>query len=171
MLLCVVKYMKANANALTKPDSLNSGDPLMTAVTSTKNVPARTGRGILLSVLAAGVLAAIVNVIIGIAARAAGADSALGGMSVPAEISFTIIGVLIGAAGWAFIRRVAKRPGRVLAVLVPLLLVVSFIPDLAIGAQLSTAAAWTAVVGLVIMHVVTIAIAVPVYRRFLPIGS
>jgi hypothetical protein len=142
----------------------------MTSTLTTATAPTRTGRGILLSLLAAGVLASIVNIVIGIAARAAGGDATVTGMMIPAEIGATIFGLLFGAIGWIIVRRAAKRPARVLSVLVPVVFVLSLIPVIGFGAQSGTTSVWTAMVGLGIMHLVTIAIAVPVYRRFLPLS-
>jgi hypothetical protein len=137
--------------------------------TSRTAAPTRTVRGILLSLLFAGILAAVVNVVIGIATRAAGGDATVTGMMIPAEIGATIFGVLFGAIGWSIVRRAAKRPAGVLSVLVPVVFLLSLVPVIGFGVQSGTTAVWTAMVGLGIMHLVTIAIAVPVYRRFLPL--
>lgn len=131
--------------------------------------PVRTGRGILLSTLAGGVVASIVNIVIGLAARAAGADPSQSGMMIGSEIFLSIAGVFGGAIGWAVVRRVSRRPGRALAVLVPIVFLVTLIPDLGVGISSGTAAIWTAVVGLMLMHVATVAVAIPVYLRFLPL--
>ena len=53
--------------------------------------------------------------------------------------------------------------------LVPVVLLLSLIPDVALAATAGSAGVVTAAVALGIMHVVTVAVAVPVYRAFLPI--
>jgi hypothetical protein len=82
---------------------------------------------------------------------------------------WTVIGVLVGAAGWRLIVNRSARSGAVLRALVPTVLVLSLVPDVALlvtGAMPGTTVA--GVVSLMVMHVVTAAIAVTAYRRTMP---
>jgi len=141
----------------------------MTMTESTPRTANGRLRGVLLSTLVGGVIASIANAIVAFAGLAAGADPALPGLTPGAYITFTIVGILIGAIGWALIGR-ARAAKRILAVLVPVVLVLSLIPDVAIAAS-GTTAAMTAGITLGIMHLVTVAVAIPVYRVFLPLEA
>jgi hypothetical protein len=76
------------------------------------------------------------------------------------------VDVVAGTAGWAATRRFASRPRSVLRVLVPAVVLVSFVPDLLI---LTVGATLTNVAGLVLMHLVVATIAVVVLTRILPL--
>jgi hypothetical protein len=126
-------------------------------------------RGVLLSTVIGAVVASIANAVVAIAGRAAGADPAIQGLTPPAYITFTVIGVLAGAIGWALIRR-TRSAARTLTILVPVILVLSLIPDVALAMSAGSSGIVTAAITLGVMHVVTVAIAVPIYRKFLPIS-
>ncbi|MFI7123871.1 DUF6069 family protein [Amycolatopsis sp. NPDC049868] len=85
----------------------------------------------------------------------------------PAEYApLTVLGVLLGAACWDVVRRKARKPRARLRMLVPVAVLVSFVPDfgiLAVGASLLNALA------LVAMHLVVAAVTVPVLARVLPL--
>ena len=140
----------------------------MTTIDSTAPASKGSVRGVLLSTLIAGVVASVANAIVAWAGLAAGADPAVMGLTPGAYVTFSVLGVLVGAIGWALIRR-APKARTILTVLVPVVLLLSLIPDVALAVTGGTAAATTAAVTLGIMHVVTAAIAVPVYRVFLPL--
>ena len=123
-------------------------------------------RAILLSTVLVSVIASVANAIVAVAGLAAGADPAVQGLTPPAYITFTVLGALIGAIGWSILSR-ASQGRRLLTVLVPTVLVLSLIPDVALAATVGV----TAAVTLGIMHVVTVAVAVPVYRAFMPVGE
>jgi Family of unknown function (DUF6069) len=77
----------------------------------------------------------------------------------------TVLGVLAGIAGWAVVRRRATRPRSVLRVLVPAVVVLSFIPD----AVLVGPSSLVNMLGLWIMHVVVAVVAVTVASRAYPL--
>ena len=86
-----------------------------------------------------------------------------------AYIALTIIGLIAGALGWHTITRVSARPGRILRWLVPAVIVLSFIPDIAVGISKTLRyTTWAGVAALMVMHVVVAAAGVASYRRFLP---
>ncbi|RDI34835.1 DUF6069 family protein [Lentzea flaviverrucosa] len=80
----------------------------------------------------------------------------------------TVIGVLLGTLGWYLVRRSARDPRRVLRVLVPVVVVLSWIPDLGI---LAGGAAVANSVALIAMHTVVAAATVPVLSRVLPLPA
>lgn len=62
-----------------------------------------------------------------------------------------------------------RHPRRTLNVLVPIVLLVSFVPDILVGVTRALpGTSWTAVAALMVMHLVVAACAVAAYRRFLP---
>ncbi len=92
------------------------------------------------------VAAAAVNTVIALAASALD-DGGIGmGLNPAAYLPATVLGLLAGAAGWGLI---ARRNPKVLRVLVPLVLVLTWIPDLLLLTAGATAAN---VVGLMLMH-------------------
>jgi hypothetical protein len=102
---------------------------------------------------------------------AAGASSDFRPLHPSSYIFLTVAGVLAGAAGWAAVRRWSRRPATVLRRLVPAVVAVSLLPDVALlltGAQPHTTGAGVA--ALMAMHVVTAAVAVPIFARTLPLG-
>ncbi|MET9830347.1 DUF6069 family protein [Streptomyces sp. NPDC006385] len=119
--------------------------------------------------LAAAVVASLGNAAIALLALAAGASDRLDALHAPAYVPLTVIGTLLGALGWTVVRRVADRPERLLRWLVPVVVVVSFVPDLALLTGDQPGAGPLAVVALMAMHVVVAAVAVPTYRRVLPL--
>ncbi|MFF4507019.1 DUF6069 family protein [Streptomyces sp. NPDC001401] len=75
--------------------------------------------------------------------------------------------MLAGSAGWALVRRLSRDPERLLRRLVPSVVVLSFVPDLFEFDEGKV----TGVVALLLMHVAVAAIAVPTYRRVMPLSS
>jgi hypothetical protein len=117
-----------------------------------------------LLLIGAIVAAVILNAVVAMVAIAAGAPSTYGPLTFPAYTLFTIAGVLVGWAGWSLVQRRARNPRRTLTVLVPIVLVLSFIPDLlllAFGFIPGTTAG--AAIALMVMHLVVVGVAVPAY--------
>jgi len=139
----------------------------MTALTATtRPSTARVAAGLGLAAVAAVAL----NALVALVARAAGADPDFQPLHFATFTAFTVAGVLAGAAGWAVVRRRARRPAAVLRILVPAVVLVSLIPDLAVllGDSMPGVNA-TGVLGLMVMHVVVAAVAVPALQRILPV--
>jgi len=80
----------------------------------------------------------------------------------------TVIGILLGTLGWYLVRRFARSPRRVLRILVPVVVALSWIPDLGI---LAGGASVVNSLALMVMHAVVAAAAVPVLSRVLPLGD
>lgn len=131
-----------------------------------------TPRTIALTLVAAVVMASAVNSVIAFAAISAGADPAFGPLGVGATTGYSALGVLAGFIGWIGVRRFVPRPATVLAALVPVLTLASFVPDLMFFDPASRERAGpTAAIALMLMHVAVVAVAVPVYRRVAPVGA
>ena len=133
------------------------------------NGDARVIAGTLLAAIAAS---SVVNAAIALLGRAAGANDDFGPLQASGSVFFTAVGVLVGAAGWAIVRNRSRDPRVLLARLVPIVVVVSFIPDLALLVSDYQPRANTAgVVALLAMHVAVTLIAVMAYRRVLPLAT
>jgi hypothetical protein len=77
-----------------------------------------------------------------------------------------------GAVGWRLIVYTSAHGRALLNTLVPTVLVLSLIPDVALLATDSVAGQTTAgVMALMVMHVVTAVIAVTAYRKVMPASS
>ncbi|HWR85519.1 MAG TPA: DUF6069 family protein [Rhodoglobus sp.] len=142
----------------------------MTATTAAHPRTASVPRTAIL-LAAAIAVASAANAVVALAAVAAGATMPFGPLQPGAYITFTVVGVLAGYAGWSVVRRLVPQPARLLRVLVPVVLVLSWIPDVivAIAGFIPNTSA-TGAVGLALMHAVVVAVAVPVYQRIAPVG-
>ncbi|MFE7839997.1 DUF6069 family protein [Streptomyces sp. NPDC057474] len=137
----------------------------MPAVTQTASVR----RGPL--VVAGGVLAAIalsslVNALIAVVARAVGAPDDFQPLTPGAYIFLTTVGVVAGALGWAVVRKLSGNPEKLIRWLVPVTVVVSFVPDFFLFGDGGA----TGVVALLLMHVAVAALAVTAYRKVMPLS-
>ncbi|WP_345752606.1 DUF6069 family protein [Microbacterium rhizophilus] len=122
-----------------------------------------------LLVLAGAVASAILTTVIALAATAAGAPSSYGPLQPVAYLTFAVAGTLAGIGGWVLIARRARRPARLLRVLVPVLVLVSLVPDvILLITSFIPGTTPVAVVGLMLMHPVVAAVAVLVGRRIAP---
>lgn len=118
----------------------------------------------------AGVIAGVTNVVISAIARGPlGASDDFVPLTPGPVVMWTILGAIIGAVGWRLIVNTSTRSRALLTTLVPTVLVLSLIPDVALLATDSVAGQTTAgVVALMVMHVVTAVIAVTAYRKVMP---
>jgi hypothetical protein len=147
----------------------------MTESTSTSTPTRRSAVGLgtaLTTGAAAGVIAAVANIVISVIARGPlGASGDFVPLTPAPILMWTIIGALLGGVGWRLIVNRSARSSALLTTLVPTVLVLSLIPDVALLATDSTPGQTTAgVVALMVMHVVTAAIAVTAYRKTMPAG-
>ena len=123
---------------------------------------------IVLGLLSAIAIALVATTIIARVAVAAGADPGFEPFTFKAYGVFTIAGVLAGFVGWLTIRALTSRAAVALAILVPAVLLASFIPDLGfLGAwgEPSTIGG----IALMAMHLVIVAVAVPTYQVIAPV--
>ena len=136
---------------------------------STSPTTGTGGRGVATAIALGAVGAAVVNGLIAAVARGPlDASSDFQPLTPGAFVFWSIIGAVIGGLGWALIQRRAQDPARLLRVLVPTVLVLSLVPDVAIWVQDSmTGINSTGVLALMAMHVATAAVLVPVFKRFI----
>ncbi|HEX8869962.1 MAG TPA: DUF6069 family protein [Lentzea sp.] len=129
----------------------------------------RTSTGkVVLGVAAAIVIAAVGNAIVSYLAQALGADpQAVEGLQPKGYVVLTALGVIIAAFAWASIRKRAKDPARTLGKLVPIVVVLSFLADVPV--YFLPGASLVGVLALMVMHVVVAVVAVPIFRRVLPV--
>lgn len=110
------------------------------------------------------VVAVAANFVVALIAVASGAPATYGPLTFPAYTLFTTLGIVIGWMGWSLVRRRARDPRRTLSMLVPIVTVASFIPDiLLLVFHFIPGTTVSAVIGLMVMHVVVVAVAVPAY--------
>jgi len=126
-----------------------------------------------LSLFAAGVVAAVIgNVVISVIAHAAGVSSSFKPLHPATFIPLTVVGFIAGAAGWTVIRARANRPTNFLRKAVPAVLVLSFVPDIAVLASgQMTGVSAGAVFALMCMHLMVAAAAIPTYVLALPLHA
>ncbi|MEU6196684.1 DUF6069 family protein [Streptomyces sp. NPDC047061] len=122
-------------------------------------------------VVAGGVLGAIVvssvaNTLIALIAHAVGAPDDFQPLKASSYVFLTAVGVVLGSAGWAVVRKAAKDPGALVRRLVPAVVVVSFVPDFLLFGDGGA----TGVLALLLMHVIVAVIAVFTYRRVMPLS-
>ncbi len=123
-----------------------------------------------LATLLAATAAGVANTVIAVLARAAGASEDFAPLWPSAYLPLTVLGVVAGAAGWQVVRQRADDPAAVLRRLVPAVIALSLIPDLVVGVLGSSpGVSWAAVTALMLMHLAVAAVAVPVYRRLMPL--
>ncbi|AXE39118.1 DUF6069 family protein [Acidipropionibacterium virtanenii] len=129
-----------------------------------RNVPRVSAGRTSLVLTAAVIVAAAVNAVVARLATAGGATPGFSPLTLPVFGAFTLVGILAGWAGWRIIQHRSRRPERLLRWLVPVVGVLSFIPDVALGTLgFIPGANWSGVLGLMAMHVVVILVAVPAY--------
>jgi hypothetical protein len=137
-------------------------------MTSSLATPRRssTATRTVLGLLAAAVVAVLGNALIALLVSTLAPGGVEKGLQVPEYATMTVVGVLVGTAGWVLVRRFARRPRAALRVLVPVAFVLSLVPDLALLAGGTSVAN---VAGLMLMHVVLVGVLVPVLARVLPL--
>jgi hypothetical protein len=120
-------------------------------------------RRIAAAAAAAAIGSAIAAVLVGVIGQAAGAPS-VKELSAGGLATLAVAGVVIATLAWAWIgSRVDGR--RLLSVLVPAVLVLSFIPDIALGL---TGTTWSAVATLMTAHAAVFAVTIPALIHWLP---
>ncbi|MCX2947004.1 DUF6069 family protein [Lentzea sp. NEAU-D7] len=140
-----------------------------TSFPARSSVLAPSAGEVVVGLLGAAVVSIAVNALIALVAGKfipAGVERM--GLALAEYAPATVIGVLLGTLGWYLVRRSARDPRRVLRVLVPVVVVLSWIPDFGI---LAGGASVVNSVALVAMHTVVAAATVPVLARVLPLPA
>ena len=114
-------------------------------------------------------VAALALTAIAVGAIALGADAAFLPLQPGPYLTLGIVGVLAAIAGWVLIVRLVPRSARLLRILVPVLLLLTLIPDVVLlSGAVFPGTTVVGVVALMLMHVVIAAIAVVVGQRIAP---
>jgi hypothetical protein len=121
-----------------------------------------------LAVVAAVVVGALGTTVIAAIAHGAGVAHSFSPLHPGSYIALIVLGVLGGAVGWQLVRVKAGQPARVLRSLVPVAVILSFIPDIIIGITGSFHATWGGVIALMAAHVVVATAAVTSFAKLLP---
>ena len=142
----------------------------MTAQTQ-RSAPSMSRRGVVvLTLLAAAIVAVLANTVVAFAGIAAGAGASFAPLMVAVYAPFTVLGLVLGYVGWRVVRARVSNPLRVFRVLVPALAVLSFLPDVtSASVGFIPNSSVTGFVSLMIMHVVVVLVGVPVYQRLAPV--
>jgi hypothetical protein len=142
----------------------------MTATQSASKVVSTHRLTPVIAIAAGAVIAIGANSVDALAAIAAGASTSFAPLWPAVYAPFSALGVVAAFIGWSIIRRRSTRPAAVLRVLVPALAVLSFVPDAVLLATgFIPGASLTGVLALAIMHVVVVAVAVPLCVRLAPV--
>jgi hypothetical protein len=124
-----------------------------------------------LSIVAGVVVGAVGTTAIAAIAHGTGVSHSFSPLQPGAYIGLIVFGVLAGGVGWQLVRTRARRPAQLLRTLVPVVVLVSFIPDITIGILGSDHATWGGVVALMAAHVVVAIAAVTSFATFLPVDD
>jgi len=135
----------------------------MTTQTLTPVASASKARAAIILIVAT-LIAIGLNAVIASLAHALGVSSAYGPLTVPAYASMTVLGVAAGWVGWVLIRRRARNPRRALTIIVPIVVVASFLPDVLLATlRFVPGTTSGAVLALALMHLVVAGVAIPAY--------
>ncbi|MFC9845130.1 DUF6069 family protein [Streptomyces sp. NPDC060223] len=145
----------------------------MSDLTATASAVRRPGRLVVIGgVLAAIVASSIIEAVVASIARAAGASDDFMPLQASAFVFFTVVGLVVGAIGWIIVRSRSEAPESMLRKLVPAVLAISFIPDLAmLASDYSPHSNTVGVVALLVMHVVVAAVGVFTFHKVLPVEN
>jgi hypothetical protein len=145
----------------------------MTNTRSYRNLPTRIA---LPTALVASVAASlIVEVIIAAIAHGAGAYSDFQPLTFAGLLPPTVLGLLIAVVVWELVRRRAGDPVAVMRRLVPIVVVLSWVPDVVLGATHQEATrqvvhtTWGEVAALMVMHLFVAAIGLGLFSQLLPL--
>jgi hypothetical protein len=120
-----------------------------------------------LGLAAAAVVAIAVNTMVALGAIALNPNGTRMGLDLVAYAPLTVVGVLAGAVGWALVRRRAADARSTLRTLVPVVVVLSFVPDF--GLLITAMGDLVNVAALLVMHLVVAAVTVAAASRLLPL--
>jgi len=143
-----------------------------TAVAAPTGSPIRTSRARTAALLGAGVLVAgAATSVIALTAQAVGAGD-FAPLRPLVFLPFVVLGLGAATAGWAIVRARATDAARLLRVLVPVLTLVSLIPDVVLAVTgFIPGTTLTGAVALGLMHLAVVGVTVPVLARALPVRS
>ncbi len=111
----------------------------------------------------------IINTVIALAARGLGAPDEFKQLTIAVYGPLTVIGALLATVAWRLIVNHSGNAARVLRIVVPVVLVLSLIPDaLLLSSDSQPGTTTGGVIALMLMHFGVAAAAVPAFRRLMP---
>ena len=140
----------------------------MTAATLEQTRP--TARSLARAIAMATIGSALATSVIAFVAHAAGVSDDFDPIAPATYLTLAVIGVSLASLSWFAIVRRAANPRALLTRLVPAVVLISFIPDLLLGAnQSEPGTSWGAVAALMLMHLAVAAITVPTLALLIPV--
>jgi hypothetical protein len=145
----------------------------MANIRSYRDLPTRIALPIALVASVAASL--IVELIIAAIAHGAGAYSDFQPLTFRGLIGPTVLGLVVAVVVWELVRRRAGDPVAVMRRLVPIVIVLSWVPDVLLGATHREATSqlphttWGEVAALMVMHLFVAAIGLGLFSRLLPL--
>jgi hypothetical protein len=131
--------------------------------------PAARPLAVALTMLVAVATSAIATTLIAVVAQAAGVAAGFPPLQPAVYLTFAVAGTLAALGGWTLVVRLVRRSARALRVLVPVLVVLSLVPDVVLMATgFIPGTTPGAVVALMLMHPVVAAVAVLAGQRIAP---
>ncbi|GAB2979090.1 hypothetical protein GCM10023080_050640 [Streptomyces pseudoechinosporeus] len=131
-------------------------------------LPVRRGpRVVAGGVIVVIVLSSLMNAVIAVLAHEMGAPEDFEPLKPSSYTFLTALGVVLGALGWAIVRKVSRNPEELVRWLAPAVVLISFVPDFFLLDEGEV----TGVVALLVMHAVVAVIAVITYRKVMPLNS
>jgi DNA-binding transcriptional LysR family regulator len=138
--------------------------PATRGVASTRRTVALTAAGVVVAGAATSIVALTVTAI--------GAADGFAPLRPALYLPFVAIGVIATVIGWRIIRSRTENPVAVLRVLVPAVLLVSFVPDaILIVTRFIPGTTLIGGLSLSVMHLIVAAVAVPLAQRIAPVGA
>jgi hypothetical protein len=125
------------------------------------------------ALVAAGVIVAgVASSAVALLATALGVAEGFAPLRPAVYLPFVVVGVIGGVVGWRIIRSRAKRPAAVLRLLVPAVLIASFIPDaVLIVTRFLPGTTTLGGLSLSTMHLIVAAVTVLVAQRVAPVSG
>jgi hypothetical protein len=145
----------------------------MANIRSYRNLPTRIALPIAL--VASVVASLIVELVIAAIAHGAGAYSDFHPLTFSGLIGPTVLGLLVAVVVWELVRRRAGDPVAVMRRLVPIVVVLSWVPDIALGATHRAGTSqvahttWGEVAALMVMHLFVAVIGIGLFSQLLPL--
>lgn len=133
----------------------------------TAAAPTTTTR-VIIGVVVAIVISLIICTVIALIASALTPHGTRTGLELVSYGPLATVGIIAGTVGWAIIRRSARRPRAILRVLVPVVAVLSLIPDLLLLFAGNTV---INVISLMIMHLLVATTIALTLIRVLPVAD
>ena len=141
----------------------------------TSSEPSATRPTIVVSIawiVGAVVVACLADLVFASIAHAAGSPHKFSPLKPVSFVPLTVFGIVIGAIGWALIRRYAARPRAVLKIVVPLVVALSWLPDIMLYINKTKAGTTErGVATLMVMHLTVAAIAVFAFLKAMPLPA